>query len=204
MNTMLELIKNRKTTGRYDLSFKISASEVAEIAEFAFQSPSAFNLQNWKVIAVHSNEKKEKLYEAAYCQEQILDASVTYIICGNSLGYKNLEFILQGDVEHGIIPENIKKSWVDMASASHESNELVRRDEAIRSASLLAMSLIYAAEAKGYDTGSVGGFDPDMVKQFFALEGGIIPVVLVTVGRAAEGNWSKKTRRPIKEVFELI
>lgn len=204
MNTMLELIKKRKTTGRYDLFFKIPASEVVEIAEFGFQSPSAFNLQNWKVIAVQTSEKKQKLYEAAYCQEQILDASVTYIICGDSLGYKNLESILQGDVEHGIIPENIKKSWVDMAGASHESNDLVRRDEAIRSASLLAMSLIYAAEAKGYDTGSVGGFDPDMVKESFALDGGTIPVVLVTVGKAAEGNWAKKTRRPIKEVFELV
>lgn len=156
------------------------------------------------MTAVHTNEEKYKLYESAYCQEQIIDASVTYIICGDSSGFKQLESILENDVREGIIPENIKKSWVDMATASHELSETLRRDEAIRSASLLAMSLIYAAQAKGYDTGSVGGFDADMVKQSFALGRDIIPVVLVTVGKAAEGNWSKKTRRPIKEVFELV
>lgn len=203
MKDALELIVERKTTGKYDPDVVISNSDVKEIANYAFQSPSAFNLQNWYILAVHSQSAKEKLCEAAYGQPQTKDAAVTYVVCGDSEGYKNLERILQSDVNEQIIPDSIKDAWVGMAAQSHENSEILRRDEAIRSASLLAMSLIYAAEAKGYDTGSVGGFDPEMVKRSFNLSDSLIPTILITVGKAAEGNWQKKTRRPTEEVLTI-
>ncbi|WP_375748107.1 nitroreductase family protein [Vibrio sp. HN007] len=204
MKNILDLMIERKTTGIYDSSVEISSQEVIEIANYAFQSPSAFNLQNWYVVAVHSKEAKKKLCEAAYGQPQTKDAAVTYIVCGNSDGYKQLDTILQSDVDKLIIPEGIKQAWVDMAATSHSGSETIRRDEAIRSASLLAMSLIYAAEAKGYNTGSVGGFDSGLIKDSFNLGEEMIPAILITVGRAAEGNWSKKTRRATQEVLSVV
>jgi len=203
MKDTLELIIDRKTTGIYDPNVVMSDSEVKEIANYAFQSPSAFNLQNWHILAVHSQNAKEKLCEAAYGQPQTKDAAVTYVVCGDSEGYKNLEKILQNDVNEKIIPDSIKDAWVGMAIESHKNSETLRRDEAIRSASLLAMSLIYAAEAKGYNTGSVGGFDPEMVKHSFNLSNSLIPAILITVGKAADGNWQKKTRRPADEVLTI-
>ncbi|SEG75044.1 nitroreductase family protein [Vibrio hangzhouensis] len=203
MESMLNLIVNRKTTGIYNPEISISKSEVEEIANYAFQSPSAFNLQNWYILAVHSTEAKEKLCEAAYGQPQTKDAAVTYVVCGDSEGYQHISDILESDVEEQIIPDTIKNAWVEMATNSHKNSATLRRDEAIRSASLLAMSLIYAAEAKGYDTGSVGGFDPEMVKRSFNLSNSLIPTILITVGKAADGNWQKKTRRPPEEVLTI-
>ncbi|GAB3477113.1 nitroreductase family protein [Marinomonas epiphytica] len=204
MNTVLTLIQNRKTTGLFDPSFDMQESEIKDIANYGFQAPTAYNLQNWQVIALSSMEAKAKACEAAYGQNQIKDASVTYLICGDLNGYQHLDTILQRDVDEKVVPENIKTIWVNMAQSSHSNSAQLRRDEAVRSGSLLAMNLVYAAAAKGYDTGTVGGFDAERLMQEFNLADDLIPVLMVTVGKAGQGNWKKKTRRPTEEVFQII
>ena len=79
----------------------------------------------------------------------------------------------------------------------------IARDEAIRSATMGAATLIYAAEAMGLVSSAMLGFEAQAVMREFALEHDEIPVMLVAVGRSAPGNWPQKPRRPLAEVLEL-
>ena len=73
----------------------------------------------------------------------------------------------------------------------------------MRSASLGAATLIYAAEAMGFVSGPMGGFNAEGVARAFALSAEEVPVMLVCVGRAAPGNWPQKPRRPLSEVLVI-
>jgi nitroreductase len=77
------------------------------------------------------------------------------------------------------------------------------RDEAVRSATFGAATLIYAAEAVGFASGAMIGFDAEGVVREFSLGRSEVPVMLVAVGRAAPGNWPQKPRRPLGEVLEI-
>jgi phenylpyruvate tautomerase PptA (4-oxalocrotonate tautomerase family) len=55
MSTIAELIKSRVCANNYDTSRTLSDGEVAELATHA---PSAFNLQNWRFVAVRSSQAK--------------------------------------------------------------------------------------------------------------------------------------------------
>mgnify|MGYP006338635141 FL=1 len=65
------------------------------------------------------------------------------------------------------------------------------------------MTLILAAQAKGWGTAPVIGFDAEAVAREFNLREGEIPVLLLAVGRPLPGNWPRKPRRPVAEVMEL-
>lgn len=202
--TIQDYLENRSTTGKFDPTKDVSKHTISELVRLATYSPSAFNMQNWRFIAVRSDSQKAKLCEAAYGQQQVKDASVTYIVCGDLDGYKKLDHTLQPSVSEGIISEEIKNLWVGMVTGSHQDNSQLRRDEAIRSASLATMSLMFAANELGLATGVVGGFDPDAVKAEFKLSQSVVPVMLVTVGYRAEGNWTQKLRKPLQEVLEVV
>ncbi len=205
MNTITgSILEARTTTGRFDPSYTLDDATIAELVRLATKAPSAFNLQNWSFIAIRSDAMKERLTPLSYGQQQVRDAAVTYIICGTLNGHLHLEKRLQPSVDSGIITESIQRTWVGMAASSHTNNPQMQRDEAIRSASLAAMSLMIAARELGLDSGILGGFDPEGIIEEFSLSRNEIPIVLVTVGRAAEGNWPQKVRRPVTEVLRTL
>lgn len=203
ITTHPSILENRATTGRFDPSFEIDEATIVELIRLATQAPSAFHLQNWTFTAVHTREAKEHLMAQAFGQRQVFDAAVTYIVCGTLEAYRELAARLQPSVDAGIVSPAIQRAWAEMASNSHEGNPQLQRDEAIRSASLAAMALLVAAREVGLDAGVVGGFDPEGIARAFNLSPLEIPVMLVTVGRAAEESWPQKPRRPMQEVLRI-
>lgn len=65
------------------------------------------------------------------------------------------------------------------------------------------MTLMLSAQAMGLASGPVGGFDAGSVAREFGLTASDLPVMLVTVGRAAAGNWPQKARKAVAEVLTL-
>lgn len=196
----LELIKNRISANMFDKNRSLSEDEVKELVSYATESPSSFNIQHWRFIALTKKEDKERLKAVAYNQQKVVDASVTFIVLGDLRGHEKLGDILQRSVDAGLLDAGIKETWVGMANGMY-ANEQMARDEAIRGASLAAMTLMIAAEAKGLVSGPMIGFDPEGVKREFGISDRYVPVMLLTVGYAAEGNWSRKPRLTVDEVL---
>jgi len=201
MKTITSILDQRSTISKFDPNYSLSKETLNELIRLATQAPSAFNLQNWTFVAACSKEAKESLAKLAYGQKQVSEASVSIIVCGELNAHQKLRDRLKPSVVNGILPEAISEAWVGMATESHQDNEQLQRDEAIRSASLATMALILAAREMGLDSGVVGGFDPEGVVRKFQLGPELIPVMIVTLGQAKEGNWTQKIRRPVSEVL---
>jgi nitroreductase len=96
-------------------------------------------------------------------------------------------------------------AWVAQANIAHEGNPALQRDEAIRSASLAAMTLMLAAHGKGLVSCPMVGFDADGLAREFGLDLACeVPVMLVTVGYPAAGNGPQKPRKPLLDVLEFV
>ena len=92
-------------------------------------------------------------------------------------------------------------SGAKRAAAAYASNAQFQRDEAIRSGALAGMTFMFAAQARGYATGPMIGFDPEQVKKIFGISDRYVPVMLITLGYPAPGNAPRKPRLSVDEVL---
>jgi nitroreductase len=197
----LQLIKERISTNLYDKSRQLSETEIRELVSYATESPSSYNIQHWRFVAVTKPEDKSRLKAVSYNQQKVEDAAVTFIVLGDLRGYEKLGEILGHAVKDGILEQKVADAWTDSATKTYAKNERFARDEAIRSGSIAAMTLMIAAQAKGLSSGPMIGFDPEGVKREFKIPDRYVPVMLLTVGYPAPGNAPRKPRLRVDEVL---
>lgn len=200
----LTVIEARTSINHFDATGEIDDDIIRDLVHYATQAPSAYNLQNWRFIAVKSAGRKQVLMESAYGQPKVGAAAVTFIVCGKLEPHAGALSAMQPFHEAGHISREALNGWVEDAARSYRDDPVMQRDEAIRSASLAAMSLMLAAQAMGLASGPMIGFDAQVVTRNFALGAQEIPVMLVAVGRASTGNWPRKPRRDVSEVLSIV
>ena len=205
MTTSIQhLINTRTSINHFQPSRPLQESDISLLVELATKAPTAYNMQNWHFIAVQSEEAKIQLKSAAFGQQKIVDASIAFIICGKLEAHQQLSSALEPSVKANIIGQHVADAWVTHAMAAHKNNDLLQRDEAIRSASLAAMSLLLAAQDMGFGSCPIGGFDAIEVSRQFALSENEIPVLIVVVGYPKEQNLRQKMRKPLSEILTVI
>ena len=200
MNT-IEAIHHRISANKFDLARSLSDADIRELVELAIEAPSSLNIQHWRFVAVTGMEDKTRLKAVAFDQEKVVDAPVTFIILGDLRGHERLAEALEPLVAAGTFDRKMADGWLGAAGHLYGSNPQMARDEAIRSASLAAMILMLAAEAKGMASGPMIGFDPDGVRREFQIPERYVPVMLLPVGYATAGNWTRKPRFALKDVL---
>ena len=170
MTTSIQhLINTRTSINHFQPNRPLLESDISLLVELATKAPTAYNMQNWHFIAVQSEAAKIQLKSAAFGQQKIVDASIAFIICGKLEAHQQLSSALEPSVKANIIEQRVADAWVTQAMEAHENNNLLQRDEAIRSASLAAMSLLLAAQDMGFGSCPIGGFDAIEVSRQFAL-----------------------------------
>lgn len=204
MNTMATLMNARISANSYNTEKQLSDADVEKLIELATKAPSAFNLQNWRVIAVRSQDAKKRLFDKAYNQQKVLDASVTFIICGTLDQPNTIAHALTPTLDAGIIDQDTYNGWVGAVNSMYANNPTLQRDEAIRSGSLLAMSLMLIAQGQGLVSCPMIGFDQAGVINDFNLSDTDVPVMLITVGYPGTENWPQKPRKALKDIFTVV
>ncbi|MFC3166151.1 nitroreductase family protein [Ciceribacter thiooxidans] len=202
LHPMIPLIEQRVSVNRFDASHSLTDAEIGALVRLATRAPTAYNLQNWRFIAVQTPDAKARLRYRAYGQAKVSDAAVTFIICGQAPDHAALADRLRPFVDAGHMPQDMALGWQESVRAQY-SEPRTARDEAIRSATLGAATLMYAAAAMDLASSLMGGFEADAVAREFDLAQDETPVVLLAVGRAAPGNWPQKPRRPLSEVLQI-
>ncbi len=192
-----DIVQQRRSVKSYDPEKSISEAELEELFQEVVLTPSSFNLQHWTFVAVTSPEDKKNLKEAAWGQQQVADCSVALLVCGKLDAYKDAAEIYKN------APQQVQDNVVPMINEFYEGKDRLQRDEAIRSASLAAMSLMYAAKNRGWATGPMIGFDPEATSKLLKLPGNYIPVMLIVLGYQKDEPRPRDSRRPIEEVVKL-
>lgn len=202
LHPTLILIEQRISANRFDTSHDLADADISRLVQLATRAPTAYNLQNWRFIAVRTPGAKARLRAVAQDQAKVQEAAVCFIVCGVLADPEALAERLQPSVDAGFMPAAMAQGWLQAAQQQYASAQAVR-DEALRSASFGAMTLMHAAQALGLASCAMTGFDAEGVAASFGLASEEVPVMLVTVGRAAPGNWPQKPRRPLDQVLEF-
>ncbi|MCJ9428058.1 nitroreductase family protein [Kordiimonas marina] len=203
-NPIITALETRISANHFDAGKVMSDDQVEELIRLATCAPSAYNLQNWRFIAVRSPDAKARLQAASYGQAKVSEAAVTVIVCGQLPTHMDLEERLRPSVEAGFMPHEMAAAWTRAAERDFRGNPQRQRDEAIRTATLGAAFLMFAAEAYGLVSCPMVGFDPSTVMSEFGLAANEIPVVLVAVGSSGDGNWPQKPRLPVSQILETV
>lgn len=198
----LTLIEQRISANHFDAAHTLTDAEIERLIHLATRAPTAYNLQNWRFIAVHTPEGKARLRAVAYDQAKVAEAAVCFIVCGTLADPQTLAGRLQPFMDAGFMDADMAQGWQQAASQQYATPQAAR-DEAVRSASLGAMTLMHAAQALGLASCAMTGFDAQGVARAFQLASDEVPVMLAAVGRAAPGNWPQKPRRPLAQVLEF-
>lgn len=192
-----EIVQRRHSVKSYDPEKTISDEQLRELFDEVVLSPSSFNLQHWTFIAVKDSALKKQLKEAAWGQSQVEDCSVAILVCGKLDAYKDaLEIYKEA-------PEEIQKKMLPMIQNFYDGKSQAQRDEAIRSASLAAMTLMYGATNRGWATGPMIGFDPEAVSNILKLTSNLIPVMFVVLGHQKDEPRPRSYRHPVEDVVRL-
>ena len=204
MNPIITALLERSSTNLFDSARGLDDARIEELVRLATTAPSAFNLQNWRFIAVRSSEAKARLRAQAWDQAKVTEAAVTFILVGQLADYRRLPERLMASVDAGFMPSEMVAGWQSAAQALYADQPQRQRDEAVRSATFAGMTLVHAAQAYDLGASPMIGFDPEGVAQAFGLGPDEVPVMLLAVGYALDGNWPQKPRRPLAEVLSMV
>jgi nitroreductase len=197
------LIEQRISCNYFDPEHTLGDADIKELVRLATLAPSAYNGQNWRFIAVQSASAKQNLLKHAYGQGKVADAAVSFIVCGRLDLHTGLAQALAPSVSAGILKPELAENMLHYANEAYHNQPQRQRDEAIRSASLAAMTLMLAAQGMGLSSCPMTGFDATGVAQEFELSAEEIPVMLITVGKAIANNWPQKPRKTLNEVLDF-
>jgi nitroreductase len=192
-----EVVQQRQSIKSYQPDKTINDAELKELMQEVVLSPSSFNLQHWTFIAVRNSELRIKIQASAWNQEQIGDCSVLLVICGKLNAHEDAQKIYQGT------DQEIQDKVLPLINSFYDGKNSLQRDEAIRSASLAAMTLMLGAQNRGWATVPMIGFDPEAVSELVKLTPNYIPVMLMALGYKKEDPRPRSYRRPIEEVVRL-
>lgn len=201
---IITAIEERRTTVLFDSARDISNDQISELVRLATKAPTSFNLQNWRFIAVRTPEAKARLRSIAWDQAKITEAPVTFIIIGQMADEQTLPDRLAPAVGAGIMPAAMVGGWVAGAGSLYADQPWRQRDEAVRTATFGAMTMIFAAHALGLGAGPMIGFDHEAVSREFGLADNEIPALLLSIGYGTSQNWPQKPRRPLDQVLSFV
>jgi nitroreductase len=201
MSDFLKVLNERTSAEHFSSAMPISVQEIKELVSEACQAPSSFNIQHWRFIAVTDERIRERLKGTTIepNQERVARAPLIFLILGDLNGHKKLEGILDETVRAGLLREEVADIWSKMA-AMYGSDHRLARDEAIRSASLAAMTLMLAAGNRGYVSCPIG-FNPAQVMEILSISDRYVPVMMLALGPPASGNYARRPRLPVDQVL---
>jgi nitroreductase len=185
-----EAIKERRATPSFDGSL-VPDEVMSLILRAGLESPSGYNLQPWRFIVVRSAEQKRRLREAAMGQSKVEEAGAVIVCCGdlNAPRGTNLDEVLAEAAKHGFSEEQNRKVRETITSVFSKpaGNAMgVAPDWAVwvnRHVMIAFTTMLWMAEALGYDTAPMEGFFEDKVKSVLNIPDSIRVVALLGIGR---------------------
>lgn len=207
---LLENLKKRYATKKFDASQKVSEQNIDYIKEAIQLSASSFGLQPYKVLEVKSPGIREALKPMSWGQSQITDASNLFVFC-NYIDVKDQDTddLIQLKSETTGIEISKLSGYGDFIKGKIEekSAEEVINWTAKQTYIALANAMSACAELN-IDSTPIEGFEPVAYNEKLGLTAkGLNACVLLAIGyRHTEdvAQNSTKVRKPIDKIFEKI
>lgn len=185
MNTF-EAIEKRRAVKHYDPQHRLTDDEKQKLLQLAVLAPTAFNIQNVRLVVIEDPQLRQQIREAAWDQAQVTEASLLTILCADLKCWEK-----EPQRYWRNAPENVQEMMVPMIAQYYQGREDVQRDEAMRSCGILAQTLMLTAKAMGYDSCPMDGFDFQKVGELIHLPKDHIIAMFVVIGKATKEAWPR-------------
>jgi nitroreductase len=193
-----ELVRERRATNHFT-SEPVPDDVLNEILRLAAQAPSGFNLQPWRFIVVRDEESRRRLQKVAMNQEKVSEAPVVVIAIGMKEETKRMaEEILREGARRGNGKMETVPKVRDMAL--NFISTMPMEVWVNRHVMIAFTTMMLAAEAFGWDTAPMEGFDPAGVKREFGLPEEAEVIALLAIGRAKEPDKRYPGRLPLSRI----
>jgi len=174
-----DAIYQRRAVKHYDPEHELTDDEIQKLMEAAIQTPSSFNIQNWRFVLVRNKDLRTKIRAAAVDQAQVTDASLLIIMTADLKAWKKEPARYWRDA-----PSDVAEILVNWMGPFYEGKNELQRDEAMRSCGLAGQTIMLAAKAMGYDSCPMIGFDPLQVAELINLPDDHVIGFMIAVGNA--------------------
>ena len=178
--------QSRRSIRKYE-DTPIPTADLRELLRLAARAPSAYNAQPWRFVVVTDEALKAKLSQAAYGQQQIVRAPATIVI------YSDMQNALERMPEsmHPDMPSEQRDAGVASFRATFANQTAEEREGWGLGQSNIALGyLLLLAEAKGFATSPMLGFEPEKVKELLGLPAHVRIPALVSIGYPAEEGFT--------------
>ncbi len=190
-----QAIYDRRAVKHYDPDHEMPEADLNKLLQAVIQTPTSFNMQNWRFVVVRDPAIRKELRAAALDQAQVTDASVLFLLCADLKAWaKEPERYWRN------APKEVAKMLVGWMGPFYEGKEELQRDEAMRSCGIAGGILMVAAKAMDYDSCPMIGFDPVQVAQIINLPEDHVIGFMIAVGKRTQDPWPKPGQLPLKEV----
>jgi nitroreductase len=186
-----EVIKERRATNNFE-DVPIPEADLEKIIRAGLEAPSGYNLQPWRFVVVRDREQKKKLREASFGQPKVEEASAVIVACGDPDGWKNsdLEEMLKLAKEHGFGGDQdhdaARKAISGFLGNPPGKAAGIEPSFGVwvnRHVMIALTTMMWMAEALGYDTAPMEGFMEDKVKEVLKIPQRVRLVALLAIGR---------------------
>ena len=191
-----DAIYQRRAVKHYDPEHEFTDDEIKKLMEAAVQSPSSFNIQNWRFVLVRDKELRQKIRAAANDQAQVTDASLLIVMTADLKAWEKTPDRYWRDA-----PQEVADLLVNWMGPFYQGKDELQRDEAMRSCGLAGQTIMLAAKAMGYDSCPMIGFDPVQVAELINLPDDHVIGFMIAVGKATKPAWPKPGQLPLEEVI---
>ncbi len=198
LKSFLETILERRATTHFT-DEAIPDEYLDAILACAAQAPSGFNLQPWRFVVVRDPANRERLRKAAMNQAKVAEAAAVVIALGMKEAWReHVDEVLDEGVLRGIAkPAELEKS---KRGALAFLDEQPMEVWVTRHTMIATTYLMLAAEAYGFATAPMEGFDPNAVRREFDIPAEAEVVALVAIGRAKDPIKPYPGRFAIEEI----
>ena len=195
MNTF-DAIYGRRAIKHFDPGHKISAEDEKKLLQAVIQSPTSYNVQHWRFVVLRDPTHRAAIRsDLGFDQTQITDASLLILFTADTQAWKK-----QPERYWSEVPTDVQEMMVGMMQDFHQGREWLQRDEAQRSIGMAMQTLMLAAQAMGYQSFPMIGFDIEQLSQQINLPEGYVIGPMVAIGKGTKDPWPKAGQLPLQEL----
>ena len=191
----IDAIYARRAVKHYDPDHQLNEEEIKKLMEAAIQSPTSFNIQNWRFVLVRDKGLRKEIRAAANDQAHVTEASLLIVMTADVKAWDKRPDRYWRDA-----PPEVAEMLVNWMGPFYRGKEELQRDEAMRSCGLAGQTIMLTAKAMGYDSCPMIGFDPIQVAELINLPKDHAIGFMIAVGKATKPAWPKPGQLPLEEV----
>lgn len=193
---VIEAIETRRAVKHFDPTVNLKESEVETLMSNVILSPTCYNIQNWRFVRVTSHESRLAMLDAAWGQQQVVDAAELFVFCADIDAWQDRPERYFANTD-----PVVQETMLDMLEKFYVGKPALQEQEAYRSCGIAAQTMMLTARSMGYDSCPMMGFDPVKVAELIQLPKNHVIAMMMVVGKALEPAHPRSGQLPLADVL---